>query len=104
MPGLRTAVSRPGGGDKRPVAYGNLDRVAMGVRRRRIRTPATGSVSAGSMRLHVPPYVDDPVNASMSFERFGVRGQVQSYVRPLDAAYHSPRARMEMRCISFDLI
>ena len=29
-------------------------------------------------------YVDAPVNsANMSFERFGVRGQVQSYVRPL---------------------
>ena len=42
-------------------------------------------------------YVDDPVNASMSFERFGVRGQVQSYVRPLGAAYNSPRVCMEMR-------
>ena len=43
-------------------------------------------------------YVDDPLNASMLFERFRVCGQVQSYVRPLDCgATLLPRARMEMR-------
>ena len=41
--------------------------------------------------------VDAPLNASIFFEQIKACGQVQSCVRPHNAALHMPRARMEIR-------
>ena len=41
--------------------------------------------------------VDAPLNASIFFEQIKACGQVQSCVRPHNAAFHVPRARMEIR-------
>ena len=45
-----------------------------------------------------PTCMDATQNASMSFERFWVRGQMQAYVRPIVCGVSLfPRARLEMR-------